>query len=352
MVKKIVANSRKGIRGGMKNISEIGYHIIVLCLSAGIAMSLPIVATNFLSYWTRVEKDKVSVVSLEIGVAVLLIIVMTYIRRSVKDRKLAQMAIEAGFMSFFPKRGRRSEDGIRKLRETQGRGRTVMVIGSSGYDTLRDQVGDLSTVLDKCLGANIMLVNPLSQGASARIRAIADPMMSIEKYREGVRQSIELLKRLQAVGKSVKLKLYSDPPLLKLVILGDYLWMQHYHTDLDIQEMPEYVLRHNANDHGLYTLCYQYFVQRWERTDIPEYDLETDELVYRNKNGGEVRRERFWPEEVPQSIEQEREVPVLTARSHTLTTAPALELAMCRTGMEGAGPFALSSSKGQFPPLT
>ena len=205
-----------------------------------------------------------------------------------------------------------------------------MVIGSSGYDTLRDQVGDLSTVLDKCLGANIMLVNPLSQGASARIRAIADPMMSIEKYREGVRQSIELLKRLQAVGKSVKLKLYSDPPLLKLVILGDYLWMQHYHTDLDIQEMPEYVLRHNSKDHGLYTLCYQYFVQRWERTEIPEYDLETDELVYRNKKGGEVRREQFWPEAVPQNMEQERDVPVLTSTPHTTMELPALAHAMCR----------------------
>ncbi len=329
MVKKIVANTRKGIHGGMKNISEIGYHIIVLCLSAVIAMSLPIVATNFLAYWTKVGKEKVSLVTLEVGVAVLLIIVMTYIRRSWKDRKLAKMAIDAGFVSFFPKRGRRSEDGIRKLRETQGRGRTVMVIGSSGYDTLRDQVGDLSTVLDKCLGANIMLVNPLSHGASARIRAIADPMMSIEKYREGVRQSIELLKRLQAVGKSVKLKLYSDPPLLKLVILGDYLWMQHYHTDLDIQEMPEYVLRHNSKDHGLYTLCYQYFVQRWERTDIPEYDLETDELVYRDRNGREVSREQFWPEDASPGIEQGRDVPELMATPHTPKELSDLAHAMC-----------------------
>jgi len=327
MVKKIVANIREGI----KDASEIGYHIVVLCLSAGIAMSLPIVATNFLAYWTKVEKEKVWVVTLEIGVAVLLIIVMTYIRRSLKDRKLAQMAIEAGFVSFFPKRARGAEDGIRKLRETQGRGRTVMVIGSSGYDTLRDQVGDLSTVLDKCLGANIMLVNPFSQGASARIRAIADPMMSIEKYREGVRQSIELLKRLQAVGKSVKLKLYSDPPLLKLVILGDYLWMQHYHTDLDIQEMPEYVLRHNSKDHGFYTLCYQYFVQRWERTDIPEYDLDTDELVYRDRNGREVRRERFWPEEVSQVAEPRRESLVLMSTTHSVMERPSLEHALCRT---------------------
>jgi hypothetical protein len=332
MVKKIFANIREGI----KNASEIGYHIVVLCLSAGIAMSLPTVATNFLTYWTRVEKEKMSIVALEIGVAAVLIMVMTYIRRSRKDRKLAKMAISAGFVSFFPKPARLAENGIRKLRETHGRGRTVMVIGSSGYGTLRDQVGDLSTVLEKCLGANIMLVNPFSQGAGIRIRAIAHPNMSIEKYREEVRQSIELLKRLKAVGKSVKLKLYSDPPLLKLVILGDYLWMQHYHTDLDIQEMPEYVLRHNPKDHGLYTLCCQYFVQRWEQTEIPEYDLDTDELVYRDKNGGEVRRERFWPQDVPQSIEQGREVLALTSTPRTTMARPALEQAMCRTGAEGS----------------
>ena len=330
IIKKIVGKLGEGI----KNASDIGYHIVILCLSAGIAMSLPTAARSFLTYWTRVEKEKMSIVALEIGVAALLIVVMTYIRRSWQDRKLAKMAIDAGFVSFFPKRARRAEDGIRKLRQTQGRGRTVLVIGSSGYDTLRDQVGDLSTILDKCLGANIMLVNPFSQGASARIRAIADPMMSIEKYRAGVRQSIELLKRLQGVGKSVKLKLYSDPPLLKLVILGDYLWMQHYHTDLDIQEMPEYVLRHNANDHGLYTLCYQYFMQRWEQTDIPEYDLVTDELVYRDKNGREIRREQFWPDDVPQSIEQGKEIPVLASTQHTPMTRPVLEHAMCRTTTE------------------
>ena len=238
MGKEIVAK----LREGMKDASEIGYHIVVVCLSAGIALSLPAVAKSFLSYWARVEKEKASLVTLEIGVAVLLIVVLTFIRRSRQDRELAQNGYRCGLRIVFPQAGPRAENGIRKIRETHGRGRTVMVIGSSGYGTLRDQVGDLSTVLDKCLGATIMLVNPFSQGAGTRIRAIAHPTMSIDKYREEVKQSIELLKRLKEVGKSVKLKLYSNPPLLKLVILGDYLWLQHYHTDLDIQEMPEYVL--------------------------------------------------------------------------------------------------------------
>jgi hypothetical protein len=156
-----------------------------------------------------------------------------------------------------------------------------------------DQVGNLSSVLDKCLGARIMLVNPYSREASARIQAINHPEFTLEKFRKEVRQSIELLKRLKAMGKAVKLKLYSDSPLIKLVILGDYLWLQHYHADLDIKTMPEYVLRHNRKDHGLYTLYAHYFVQRWESAEIPEYDLDTDELVYRSKTGTEIRRERF-----------------------------------------------------------
>ena len=110
--------------------------------------------------------------------------------------------------------------------------------------------------------------------------------------------------------------------------------MQHYHTDLDIQEMPEYVLRHNPNDHGLYTLCYQYFMQRWERTDIPEYDLETDELVYRDKNGTEVRRERFWPEDAHKNVEWVRGLSVLpSVPNRTMAHFPC-EPALCQTATE------------------
>jgi hypothetical protein len=252
-----------------------------------------------LAYWSEVENEKTSLVSLEIGVAVFLIVFFTYIRRSVQDRNRAKMAIGAGLVSFSPTRARSAQKRIRKLKEKHGTGRTVMVMGSSGYGTFVDQVGDLSTVLEKCLGAKIMLVNPYSQEASVRIRALAHPEFTLENFREEVRQSIELIKRLKAIGKAVKLKLYSDPPLIKLVILGDYLWLQHYHTDLDVQSMPEYVLQHNMKGHGLYTLYYQYFIQRWESPEVPEYDLETDELVYRGTNGNEVRRLRFGAEQVP-----------------------------------------------------
>jgi hypothetical protein len=67
--------------------------------------------------------------------------------------------------------------------------------------------------------------------------------------------------------------------------------------------MPEYVLRHNRKDHGLYTLFAHYFEQGWESPEVPEYDLETDELVYRGRSGSEIRRDRFEDETEPDKVE-------------------------------------------------
>jgi hypothetical protein len=281
------------VRAFFRDTAGSLYHIIVVALSAGIALLLPAGAKQFLSFWSRVEHDLLSLIAVEMTVAILLIACLNYFHRSIRDRALAAVAAGAGLVSFFPRRTRGAQRHIKQLKEEQGTGRTISVIGSSGHSTFVDQVGGLSSVLDKCLGARIMLVNPYSQEASARIQAIGHPEFTLNTFREEIRQSIQLLKRLKAMGKAVKLKLYSDSPLMKLVILGDYLWLQHYHADLDIQTMPEYVLRHNRKDHGLYTLYAHYFVQRWESTEIPEYDLDTDELVYRNKTGNEIRRERF-----------------------------------------------------------
>ena len=46
---------------------------------------------------------------------------------------------------------------------------------------------------------------------------------------------------------------------------------------------------------GLYALWYQYFLKRWTSPELPEYDFDRDELVYREERGSEIRREPFAP---------------------------------------------------------
>ena len=298
----MVATMLAQVRAAMKSSVQVGYHIVVLVLSAGIALSLPAIARRFLAYWARVEHAQTFLLVLEEAVAILLIGSANAIRLIIRDRALAKMAIGAGLVSFYPGHDPRARSRIKQLKEKQGTGRTIMAIGSSGYGTLTDQVGDLSSVLERCTGARVLLVNPYSQEARARIEAIADPDYTMERFYDEVWRSIDLLKRLKAIGKSVRLKLYAEPPLVKLVILGDYLWLQHYHPDLNIRAMPEYVLRHNLKDHGLYTFYYHYFVQRWGSRDIPEYDLDSDELVYRGPQGREDLRVPFGPVEAADRV--------------------------------------------------
>jgi len=168
-----------------------------------------------------------------------------------------------------------------------------MVIGSTGFRTFVDPRGDLYDVVRNCREAKILLLNPYSEGASARAKSILDPGITPESLRRQIAKSIEFLKDLKAAQKNVKLKLYAAPPFLKLAVLGDYAWVQHYHAGLDVRIMPEYMLEHDQNPGGLYTIFYQYFLTMWESATIPEYDLETDDLIYRDAAGKEVRREKL-----------------------------------------------------------
>lgn len=203
------------------------------------------------------------------------------------------MARAAGMAYWASRKGFLARRRIRTLKERQSRMRDVMIVGSTGFRTFADPKGDLHAAIQHCRAAKIMLLNPYSEGAIERAKSILDPGVTAESLRRQVAQSIEFLKQLRAAQRSIQLKLYPEAPFLKLAILGDYAWVQHYHPGLDVQVLQEYVFVHNQNPGSFYTPFYQYFVTRWNDVTIPEYDLLTDELIYRDKVGNEVRREQF-----------------------------------------------------------
>ncbi len=304
----------RDLRDAIKNSGKIWYHIALVALSAGIALSLPLLAQSFLHHWARLKDEDVFLVSAEIAVAILLIVFFSHLSSSIKDRKLAKAAAGAGLIYFFPSGGRAAQSKIRKLNHKHSLVRSVMVIGSTGRSFV-DPQGDSHAVLKNCLEAKIMLLNPYSEDARIRAGSILHPEVTLESLKVQAKKSVDFLKLLKAAQKNVKLKFYSEDPNVKLAILGDHMWLQHYHTSLDVRAMPVYALRHNPKEHGLYTLFYQYFMKKWESLEIPEYDLETDELVYRAWNGIEERREPFYWDVDHGSGEREPVIPVHDASS-------------------------------------
>lgn len=281
----------------MKNLPHMLYHVVVIVLAAAIALSLPLTASflagKFLAFWAFVENEKIFLVSIEIAVAVLLVLFFNHMTKYWRERNLSRMANSAGLALVVRSRGFFARKKLKELKERNGFGRDIMLIGSTGYRTFVDPDGDLHRVLQKCRGARIMLLDPLREGAISRARSIPDPDISPESFREQIIRSIDFLKGLKGAQKNIRLKLYQDMPLLKLAILGDALCVRHYHTGLHVDDMPEYVFKHDHDPGGLYNPFYQYFLSRWSDPEIPEYDLDTDELVYRDRSGFEVRRERF-----------------------------------------------------------
>jgi hypothetical protein len=277
----------------LKGWTPMLYHVLVVVLSAAFAFSLPFVATlvakKALSYWSLVGNDRVFLVSIEVGSAVLLILLLGHVRRSWKDRKAARMANKAGLVLVCPANGMIARRRIRKLKAKQGFARDAMIIASTGYRTFVEERGELSEVLENCREAKIMLLHPDSEGAEVRAKSLG-VHENMEGFKEQIRMSISLLKDLKSKHRNVRLKLYQDAPFLKMAVLGDHLWVQYYHPRIESQDMPKYVFEDTQDRGALFTPFYQYFLSRWHNTAIPEYDLDRDELVFRDSTGREIGR--------------------------------------------------------------
>ena len=281
-----------------KNIKSIIYHILILGVSSAIALSLPyigrFIADNYLTYWSLIESNKAFLISVEIAVAVLLILFINFLVRSWKDRRFSKMAtIDMGLVLVAHPESLRTRKRVKKLKEQHGIAKDVMLLGSTGICTFVKPEGDLHHIIQNCREAKIMLLNPYSEGASVRAKSIPDPDITPESFRNNIIKSIDFLKNLKALQKDIGLKLYEDAPFLKLIILGDYIFMKYYYTGSFGQGMPEYIFKHSPNQSSLFHPFYQFFLSRWRDPNIPEYDFDSDELVYKDISGNEVKRERF-----------------------------------------------------------
>ncbi len=127
----------------IKGSSYVLHHMVMVGLSAALALSLPIVirfvAREFLLYWSRIGNDKVFFLSVEVILTVCIIFFFAHLRKSWKDRKLSNMARAAGMVFVTPAKGFFAKRRIKRLKESQGIARDVMVISSTGFRTFVDR---------------------------------------------------------------------------------------------------------------------------------------------------------------------------------------------------------------------
>jgi hypothetical protein len=275
-------------------LRQIVSHGTVTILAVAIAFSLPGFANYILNEWLPgIESNATLLLGTEIALASILALVFNLATIAWDHR---QRVLTAGLASLVHARNgdagwlaRRRE---RALVEQLTTARDAFVLTLTGYDTLVAKDSLLRPVIEKAYEIRVMLVNPV--GAGLRLRAESlPPEITVLTLHTEIEATIGALSALRKYGKKVKLKFYDEEPFWKLVVLGDYIWVQHCHSGFVVKEQPEYVfaLQHTEPRHGLFVPFYMIFLNSWNDTRHPEYDFDTNELVYRDAGGKETGRE-------------------------------------------------------------
>jgi hypothetical protein len=123
-----------------------------------------------------------------------------------------------------------------------------------------------------------------------RASAIGVPL---DTYKQEIFSSIEYLKELREKGKSVSLKLYKQRPVWKMIIIDDFLWLQHYVTAHHVENTPVFGIHRDNNSESLFEPLYAVFMKKWKFDGNPTYNFDSDLLVYPEDKEGAVRKENI-----------------------------------------------------------
>src|SRR5712691_3113637 len=252
-------------------LRQILTHGVITALAVAIAFSLPGIANYILNeWWPEVESNANLLLATEIALASVLAPLM-YARNA-----------GAGWWS------RRRERAL--VRQLPG-ARDAFVLTLTGYDTFVADDSLLRGVIEKAYEIRVMLVNPVGKALRARADSLP-PEITVLTLHTEIEAVIGYLSGLRKFGKTVKLKFYDGEPFWKLVVLGDYVWVQHCHSGFAVKQQPEFVfaLQHREPRHGLFVPFYMVFLNQWNDARHPEYDFNTNELVYRDASGKETGR--------------------------------------------------------------
>jgi hypothetical protein len=271
-------------------------HVVITLLAVGIAFSLPQVASYILfNWWPKVEDNSQLLLITEIGFATVLVLLFNISKIAWDGRRSMHMNKIASLVYAREERGWMSRRKEREMRKQIANVRDVYIMSITGNDTLSADNSDLQKTLDMAYEIRVLLANPYGKGVASRALPTDDPEAMLKAYREETEASIAFLRKLADAGKKIKLKFYEEPPFWKLVVTGEYVWVQYCHIGHDVKSQPEYVfgLQHDSPQRGFFEPFYKHFLDQWKEQSHPEFNFETGELVYRKDDGNEIRRMPF-----------------------------------------------------------
>src|SRR6266571_1153127 len=212
------------------SLRRILSHGVITVLAVAVPFSLPQAASYILNqWWPKVEGDASLLLATELGLAFVLALLFNLAKIAWDNRQKVTTAKLASLVyARNAGSGWLSRRRERALLRRLPAARDAFVLSVTGHDTFVAPRSLVREALEKAYEIRVMLVNPLGKG----LRKRADSLQ------------------------------------------------------------PEYVfaLQHGEPRHGLFVPFYMVFLNQWNDARHPEYDFDTNELVYRDVSGKEVQR--------------------------------------------------------------
>jgi hypothetical protein len=286
-------HDRKQSHGRWAGVGQVLLHIAVTPLAVVIAFSLPTLASYILyEWWPRVEANPNLLLATEIALASALVLTFNYARIAWDDRRKVNLVNLASLVhARIPGAGWASRWRDRIVVRELPAARDVFVMATTGHDVFVSKDSLLRDVPERTYEIRVMLVNPVGEGLRRRVESMPADTTLLAFHRE-IEATVARLADLRKLGKKVTLKFCEEDPLWNLVVLGDYVWVRHCESKVEVRQQPEYVfaLLHHNPTQGLYMPFYMHFLNRWNEPRHPEFDFETSELIYRDGSGNESGR--------------------------------------------------------------
>jgi hypothetical protein len=280
-------------QGLLLSLHQMLTHGTITMLAVAIAFSLPQAARYILyQWWPLVERDQSLLLATEVCTASALVLLFNSAKIVWDNRRSVAMAELTALA--YARNGHRHQLPSRREREMfkwMSAARDAYILTLTGYDTFIENHSLLRDALQSAYEIRVLLINPVGKGLRRRVASMP-PEITLLSYHKEIEASIACLAELRKAGRNITLKFYEHEPFWKVIVLGDHVWVQHFHTGFEVKHQPEYVfaLRPRNPREGLYVPFYMHFLDQWNQPGNPEYDFESNELIYRDDEGSEIRR--------------------------------------------------------------
>jgi len=286
-------NEPQSIASSLRSVFS---HGLVTLLAISVAFALPAGARYVLyHWWPRAQADTSTLLATEIAVASVLVLLFNVTKIAWDNRRHVACAKLASLVHV-----RSNDSWLSRWRETRlvrrlPAARDVCILTATGYDTFVREGSLLRPILESACEVRVMLLNPASSGAQRRALSLSRRNYSLATLKGEIEASIFHLRTLRHAGKKVALKFYDHPPFWKVAVVGEHVWVQYCHGDCEVTRAPEYVFALDQGNprRGLFVPFYMHFLDKWNESWHPEYDFDTNQLVYRDSAGNELKRRPF-----------------------------------------------------------